>query len=80
MLVILATLVLTVASASADPGWFAPDRAVGSARIEVVNAAGERFVSEVETMPHTSLGWLHAEGKVAESGQPIRFNLEFTAK
>ncbi len=43
-------------------------------RLEMTNTAGQKWVSEVDAGPYTSVGWEHAEGKI---GSPIRMALRF---
>jgi hypothetical protein len=47
---------------------------VRRARLEVVNTAGSKYVSETKEEAYASMEWKYAEGRI---GSPIRFNLSF---
>lgn len=50
---------------------------VRRARLEMTNTAGQKWVSDVDAGPYTSVGWEFAEGKV---GSPIRMVLRFVKR
>lgn len=61
----------TVEIANSEP----PDAfKVRRARLEIVNSAGMKLVTDTDPGAHTSVGWEFAEGTV---GSPIRITLTF---